>query len=133
MEPTLYILMRTDIQDMNPGKAIAQGSHATSIFEQWMRMIHKSPGHHGDLISEYNQWREDRSFGRVITLEATLDQIQRVCLENPLSGTTIDPTYPWRNHYGQVFLSEEVTCGWAFICNCVDGPSETLKSLQLHR
>jgi len=37
MEPTLYIIMRSDLQDMNPGKGMAQELHThkqtlTAIF-----------------------------------------------------------------------------------------------------
>ena len=32
MTPVLYILMRTDLNSMNPGKAMAQASHAGSAF-----------------------------------------------------------------------------------------------------
>ena len=32
MKPVLYILMRTDMDSMNPGKAMAQASHASNQF-----------------------------------------------------------------------------------------------------
>ena len=32
MTPVLYILMRTDMDSMNPGKAMAQASHASNAF-----------------------------------------------------------------------------------------------------
>ena len=32
MTPVLYILMRTDMNSMNPGKAMAQASHASNAF-----------------------------------------------------------------------------------------------------
>jgi len=132
MEPTLYILMRTDIADMNPGKAIAQGSHATSDFEKWIRGIRAQPDQYGELIAEYDRWREDRSFGRVIVLEATLDQMVTVVQENCFAGMTVDPTYPYRNWYGDLFVAEEVTCAWCFICDQTL-PSDSLRELKLHR
>lgn len=131
-EPTLYIIMRTDIADMNPGKGIAQGSHATSDFEQWMRGIRQQPEQYGELIAEYDRWREDRSFGRVIVLEATLDQMAEVAMQSDFAGLTTDPTYPYRNWYGDVFLAEEITCMWVFDCELVE-KSEMLQTLKLHR
>ena len=45
------------------------------------------------------------------------------------AGKTTDPTYPWRNYYGKVFLSEEVTCAWAFVCDWT--PQEQLDFLRI--
>jgi len=132
IEPTLYIIMRTDLPDCNPGKSVAQGSHATNDFEQWKRTILQDVDHYGDLISEFERWQENRSFGRCIVLEGTKAEIEDVVRNNDFAGMTVDPTYPWRNWYGDLFLSEEVTCGWCFICNETT-PSELLTQLPLHR
>ena len=132
IEPTLYIIMRSDIACMNPGKAIAQGSHATSDFHQWIDTIKSQRDRYGELLDQYETWREDRSFGRVLVLEATFDQLADVVSKNDFAGMTLDPTYPYHNHYGDVFLAEEITCGWCFICDETT-PSELLTQLKLHR
>lgn len=131
-EPTLYLVMRSDLWDNSPGKMMAQASHATSDFEKWMRGVRSQPEQYGELIAEYDRWREDRSFGRVIVLEGTLEQMVMVVQHNDFSGLTTDPTYPYRNYYGDMFVTDEVTCAWVFICSEAD-PSETLCDLRLHR
>jgi hypothetical protein len=131
-EPTLYLIMRSDLWDNSPGKMMAQSSHATSDFEQWMAGIQAQPDQYGELLAEYDAWREDRSFGRVIVLEATLEQMTEVVGQNDFAGLTVDPTYPYRNYYGDLFVDEEVTCAWVFMCNETK-PSELLQELKLHR
>jgi len=39
MEPTLYIIMRSDLQDMNPGKGMAQAAHAQADFDSYIFMM----------------------------------------------------------------------------------------------
>lgn len=146
-QPTLYIIIRSDIQDMNPGKAIAQGSHATSDFHNWAadtsaavvkNFSAKSPPNDAhvklckQLCQSISNWQEDRSFGRVLTVEATFEQMQQIIEAPGVHGEmTLDPTYPWRNHYGETFLSPEITCGWVFDMGHHDNAA--LKSLPLHR
>ena len=67
MEPTLYILMRNDLASMNPGKAIAQGSHATNIFERELVKWSSFESDHGTWIGNMvDIWRGDRDFGRCL-------------------------------------------------------------------
>lgn len=133
MTPTLYCLMREDLQDLNPGKAIAQGMHAQSDFDEWVAT--KAPNEYIPFIEE---WKEDRSFGRTLVLELTLDQMTNILaltLGTPHpADATVDPTYPWRNFYGKVFLTSEVTCGWVFACGLTPpAVLEELSKLSLHR
>jgi len=130
--PTLYLLLRTDLPDMNPGKGIAQGSHATDDFNAWVRSLVNGPDDNSALLSEVERWKEDRNFGTVLVLEATLAEMEEVVRTNEFAGLTVDPTYPWRNHYGVLFLTKETTAGWCFMCNETK-PSEALSSLRLHR
>ena len=134
IEPTLYIVMRTDIPDNTPGKMMAQASHATDDFNAWKNSILHEFEHDFmfELVAEFNRWKEDRNFGRCIVLEGTLEEIHDVVDSNDFAGLTTDPTYPWRNFYGEVFLTEEVTAAWCFICN-ETSPCETLRGLPLHR
>jgi hypothetical protein len=133
MTPTLYCLMREDLQDLNPGKGMAQAMHAQADFDEWVNT--KTPNEYVPYIEE---WKEDRSFGRTLVLEATLEQISDITAmgmgtPHPV-GVTVDPTYPWRNFYGKVFLTSEVTCAWVFACDLTpDEILEQLKKLSLHR
>jgi hypothetical protein len=129
-EPTLYIIMRTDLPDMNPGKGMAQASHATDDFNAWKALMIANPHTYGGLISEFERWQEHRSFGRVIVLQGTLEEMNAVVCSNDFCGLTVDDTYPWCNFYGELFLSEETTAAWCFICD-ETLPSEALTSLPL--
>lgn len=133
MTPTLYCLMREDLQDLNPGKGMAQAMHAQADFDQW---VDDHPG--SEYMPYIVQWKEDRSFGRTLVLESTLDQIGEITAialgTNLPVGVTVDPTYPWRNFYGKVFLTSEVTCAWVFACDLTPPQLlEDLRKLSLHR
>ena len=133
MTPTLYCLMREDLQDLNPGKGMAQAMHAQADFDQW---VDDHPG--SEYMPYIAQWKEDRSFGRTLVLESTLEQIGEItaiALGTDLPvGVTVDPTYPWRNFYGKVFLTSEVTCAWVFACDLTPPQLlEDLRKLSLHR
>jgi hypothetical protein len=133
MTPTLYCLMREDLQDLNPGKGMAQAMHAQADFDQWVDDHPNSP-----FMPFIAEWKEDRSFGRTLVLESTLEQIgdiTSIALGTDLPvGVTVDPTYPWRNFYGKVFLNSEVTCAWVFACDLTPPQLlEDLRKLSLHR
>ena len=134
MTPTLYCLMREDLQDLNPGKGMAQAMHAQADFDEWVSKNPNSP-----FQSFIKEWKEDRSFGRTLVLESTLRDMDNLIMiygagiTLPM-GLTVDPTYPWRNFYGKVFLSEEVTCGWVFACELTPQPIlDELRKFSLHK
>ena len=133
MKPTLYIVMRDDIPDMNPGKGMAQAAHAQADFEAWTRVIYEEEAQFSELVECLNEWKEDRTFGRTLVLHATAKQIEDLVKNTSFSDTTVDPTYPWRNHYGQLFVSEEMTCAWVFMCDRCDNTEIALiKEFPLH-
>lgn len=125
IEPTLYIFMRKDLPDMNPGKAMAQAAHAQADFDHWA---------HGQLVRaaslrkyEYNDqeqlqtianadaiihWRDGRNFGRTLVLQADSSNYE---FDGTRPYEVIDPTYPYRNWYGDAFTMNTVTCWWMFI------------------
>jgi hypothetical protein len=128
--------MRQDLQDLNPGKGMAQAMHAQADFDQWVDDKLVSSPAYKPYIAE---WKEDRSFGRTLVLECTLDEISNIAAgrhrdwPHPL-GVTVDPTYPWRNFYGKVFLTSEVTCAWLFACDLTPADvMEEIRKLSLHR
>ena len=66
--PILYILMRNDMDSMNPGKAMAQASHAANAFvanDIW-EMEQMPDG----IVDLKNQWQNEttQGFGTVIVL-----------------------------------------------------------------
>ena len=125
----LYILMRTDMASMNPGKACAQAAHAANKFAKKM-----ARGCNPELDLAYIEWCESggcfpdedffQGFGTTITLscdELLLQQIVGVAKENDLpTDIVFDPTYPLRDgdftHYiplitcGYIFIPEQLTC-----------------------
>jgi peptidyl-tRNA hydrolase len=115
-EPTLYILMRDDLESLNAGKAIAQGSHATNDFEEWAR-YHEAK----DDFQPVREWRDDRSFGRCLTVAAKPHQIDKIMTMMDESddvnfggGIIVDPTYPVTD--GEVIHKIDLlTCGWVFV------------------
>ena len=64
MTPVLYILMRTDMDSMNPGKAMAQASHASNAF-----VSNAEPGYNIDE-ELFNAWQGSttQGFGTVLVL-----------------------------------------------------------------
>lgn len=127
----LYILMRRDLYDMNPGKGMAQAAHAANDFQSIVFEKY-------NVKQDYMKWVEDRNFGTTIVLEATLEQIERIELiaadTGIPAGIVVDPTYPFRNFYGEVFTAKEVTCAWLFFERDTNPDIDSLMDeLKLHR
>lgn len=126
-EPRLYIIMREDIADMNPGKAMAQAAHAQAEFDEYCDSefsINDSFAH------EYTQWRDGRAFGTTVVLRAELHKLKELARVIGHSGLVFDPTYPYRNWYGKLFTAEEITCAWAFVYSEQD--IEFMQQFALH-
>lgn len=125
-EPRLYIIMRRDLWDNNPGKMMAQAAHAQALFDLYDK---------SDILEEYCVWRGDGTdnagFGPTVVLDATWEQMCDIETRIPCSGMVVDPTYPWRNWYGEYFTSSETTCMWAFVWEEKD--IEYLKQYKLHQ
>jgi peptidyl-tRNA hydrolase len=114
----LYILMRTDLASMNPGKACAQATHAANQCVYDVR-------HTDDLWlhSLLVAWEGDRGFGTCIVLGVTGTQmaelVQRMTSHGIHAKTAHDPSYPLRD--GDVtHLIPLDTCAYAF------GPKDLL-------
>ena len=81
--------MRNDLPSMNPGKAMAQASHASN------QMVKE----HGDSPA-CKEWQSQtkHGFGTVIVLGATIEQITECynqTRENVRVGQVVDKTYPY--------------------------------------
>ena len=124
---------------MNPGKAIAQGSHATNDFEMRVAEFENSSDDHPRSQARIapmmvEEWREDRTFGRCLTVAAKpwqIDEIMEILADEDATffgDTVIDPTYPLID--GETLhLIPLLTCGWVFVWNQKDnGPNDLIKS-----
>lgn len=108
MTPILYILMRTDLDSMNPGKAMAQAIHASN---QFVATLPK------DAHDIYNEWLQCNGFGTVLVLGVTEVQMRTsVAVANALdlvSDVVHDPTYPLRDGDSTHFIPLD-TCAFVF-------------------
>ena len=129
MEPRFYIVMRRDLWDMNPGKAMAQAAHAQADFD-----AHLFPVSIPDAMEfrkAVTEWREDRHFGTTLVLHEPLETMSKISMNVAHWGFTTDPTYPYRNHYGEVFVRSEVTCMWVFAYT--ESELEYMRQWDLHK
>lgn len=150
--PVLYIIMRQDMDSMNPGKCMAQASHASNAF------VHKVFKQKDTLpisaLESYRDWQAStaQGFGTAVVLgTGTLTeedapdghdkwlhdlvvQIQACPTlgQCTVSDTVVDPTYPIRDGRTTHFL-DVVTCAYVFIHKSdVDMMPESFKKLELH-
>jgi len=128
MEPRLYIVMREDLWDMNPGKGMAQSAHAQALFDAYDFAAN-------DCLEEYCQWRGDGpdclGFGVTTVLSVPLIHWMNITQNVRHYGHVEDPTYPYRNFYGEMFTSTEVTCMWVFATT--EEEIEYMKQWRLHQ
>ena len=123
----LYCLMRTDIESLNPGKAVAQGMHAANKMVYLARLSGDA-----DLIAMVDAWErqaEGQGFGTTVTLavdERAMREAVEACALSGLHAAIVhDPTYPLRD--GKVtHLIPLDTCAFVF------GP-KYLAQAALHR
>ena len=115
----LYILMRNDMDSLNAGKAVAQGSHAANqmIYEsyndpfaeqEWKFKIR-------DMVSAWSG--EARGFGTCIVLSVNESEmrlaVQKAKALGHHAGITHDPTYPLRDGK-TLHLIPVDTCAYIF-------------------
>jgi hypothetical protein len=124
-EPALYILMRSDLDSLNPGKMVAQGAHAANQFAFEMNtLVAEFEGKAQTVlesrsISLFEQWQTStpQGFGVTLCLDVTGEELPLV-VEAAKSagfaaGVTHDPSYPLRD--GGVTHSLPLdTCGYVF-------------------
>lgn len=135
----LYIAMRKDLHDLNPGKAMAQAAHAQAEFEKYYLGL--SMADNQDFMDEMNEWRNgspasifeksaEPYFGPTIVVEMTLSQLEFYNGIIDHCGLVVDPTYPYKNYYGETFTESVVTCGWFFPVKL--GSKEIARDWKLH-
>ena len=133
-EPYLYILMRSDMESLNPGKMVAQGAHAANYFAfQTARMVDEITAVDAgevNLIETYvekirrhirlfKQWETstNQGFGVTICLDVDGDSLPLVVTAasdmGMVAGIVHDPSYPLMD--GKVLhLLPLNTCGFVF-------------------
>lgn len=135
MQPALYILMRTDMASMNPGKGMAQAAHAANAF------THKFADDH-EYVDDVERWLGEayldgaQGFGTTLTLavesERELREVIGSAQEDGFpAGLVLDNTYPVRD--GKVtHLIPVFTCGYVFTKCRHSHPVSSLAGLRLH-
>ena len=127
--PVFYILMRDDLASMNPGKAMAQASHAYGALR---KAIKSKLNIQRDFINWMNTTEQD--FGTTVVLAgkgSTIDMVVKKAKKDILmcADWVHDPTYPVRD--GNVtHLIPLYTC--AFIFGEQSEIREMTYSLKLH-
>jgi hypothetical protein len=134
-DAVLFIVMRTDLKSMVPGKAIAQGSHAANAAAK-----------HAEASAPelYRAWSTStmQHFGTVLVLDGgkSIDAIEDLVAEasamsavrgqEAVTGMVFDPTYPVRDgeatHYVPV-----TTCAY-LMCYRDSEAHKVIKQLKLH-
>lgn len=128
--PVLYLLARTDIVSMNPGKLAAQVSHASNAFvyhaNEFKRDAANNPETNRNLsvvsnVDSFHCWEQstDQGFGTAICLDGGSIEEIRVAVDffealNYIAGIVHDPSYPIRD--GKVIHHIPLdTCAYIFI------------------
>ena len=148
VQPILYIIMRNDLDSMNPGKAMAQASHSSNAF---VTKIDKE-----DPL--YDKWRQstNQGFGTVLVLAANKEQLTKSVQTAKDCGYVADfvydPTYPYilKNEYADlipesvdtserirkekttVMFRNEVTCCYIFMDKNDEKGQKIVEELNLH-
>lgn len=128
--PVLYILMRNDMESMNPGKGMAQASHAYGAMKKAVRQNH-------NMQALYRAWMDstEQEFGTTIVLAGSLAEINTAIAdldERPdacVCGWVHDPTYPLRDGFVTHYIPLD-TC--AFVFGEKSDVSEYLSFLRIH-
>jgi peptidyl-tRNA hydrolase len=147
MTAVLYIIIRNDLSSMNPGKAIAQGSHAANAFvdhfhgyaQEYNAKPMQSAIESATVVG-FNEWEQStpQGFGTVLTLEGKMSDITSTtslfAMMGYVAGVVHDPTYPILD--GEVVHHIPLdTCAYIFIPNKEkdEFSSFLLKRFPLHR
>jgi peptidyl-tRNA hydrolase len=130
----LYILMRSDMDSLNPGKACAQAAHVANVFTD---RSHFQITSNVDTEKEYNEWASEAgAFGTTIVLdvgdEATLHWVvEEAEKADLLAGRVHDHTYPVKDGsiVHEIYV---VTCGYIFCTPAERGLIPHFRELPLY-
>ncbi len=99
MTEVLYVLVRNDLDSMNPGKAMAQTGHAGSAFTHaymFVPMLNEN-----DPDDDVHNWHQQskQGFGTKLTLAVTAEQLGTAVMLAARLGykadIIVDDTYPY--------------------------------------
>lgn len=130
--PVLYILMRTDLDSMNPGKGMAQASHASNAFvydelKRWAEHPVKTGWEKFKMFlglkifvdDDFLKWVNEtkQGFGTALVLGVDEKQMRAAVDAAKILGFTADvvhdPTYPLRDGEFTHFIPLD-TCAYIF-------------------
>lgn len=138
MNPVLYILVRTELDSMTPGRVAAQVSHASNQFTHELNInSHKL---NNKLITMYTTWKlQANGFGTAIVLDGigrfTIDGVIDMLKDDiTFTGLVIDPEYHVSDGASTHLVPNVLTCGYVFIDkDVVDNTiSHQLKAFKLY-
>ena len=116
MPAVLYILMRNDLDSMNPGKAMAQASHASNAFVHNRGRMHEGRFPDEEL---YLSWKTEthQGFGTVLVLAVNKNEMEQAVAVAKIaeyeSDIIHDPTYPLPDGEDCHFIPLD-TCAYIF-------------------
>lgn len=127
--PKLYILVRTDMDTMNPGRVAAQVSHLPfALLEEMIEKTSKKkhPFQVSELKEIFDAWSSEteQGFGTTIILDAdSIENIENLVNQansrtKVFSGIVVDPTYPIKDG-NVIHLVNIPTCAY-ILCNNSD-------------
>ncbi len=112
-DPILYLIMRTDLDSLGPGKGMAQACHAYGAVK---KVIRSNLVLQQDFLAWMSQTEQE--FGTTIVLGGTIHEIDTILykakhIKNMASGWVHDPTYPVSD--GDIIhVLPMDTCGFVF-------------------
>ena len=116
MSAVLYILMRDDLDSMNPGKAMAQASHASNAFVYSRKLMRYGTPAGENLFREW-ETETHQGFGTVLVLAVNKTEMEHAVAVAKMaeleSGIVHDPTYPVRDGETCHFIPLD-TCAYVF-------------------
>jgi hypothetical protein len=130
MSSKLYIIMRKDLFDNSPGKMMAQSAHAQAEFDAYIN-AQANVSDNETFWQAISTWREQREFGTTLVLHEPGATMNKISMNVTHWGFVTDPTYPYRNYYGEVFTRSEITCMWVFAYN--EDELEYMRQFSLHK
>lgn len=131
MSAPLYILMRSDMASLNPGRAMAQAAHAANqfIFEAQFNVDQ-------NLQNKVREWQEETpyGFGTTIVLDAHSDELIYKTLtwlspKDYFAREVVDPEYVIKDGEVAVTLRDVLTCAFVFP---ISGDVRELKKFALY-
>lgn len=100
-ESVLYLIVRTDMASMTPGRVAAQCAHAHGVMEELLVPENVLETEMNELEKAWYNWKDARGFGTTIVLSditvfgnrLSLTELDKKIIDTP-ARFVYDPTYP---------------------------------------